>query len=151
MNWLHEIKRDESKLVQCLNYYEKQYDIAKTKIDERGNIANRLAELPGLVEENFASLQMLESVLKYFEIRLNKVTAECYKKLKEHYNRELTSTDITRYINGEDDVYSYNIIVNDISLLRNKFIGIIKGYETQSYNLNTIARLRQAGLEDANF
>ena len=67
MNWLNEIKRDESKLVQCLNYYEKEYQDSKAKIDQRGNIASRLADLPGLVEENFASLQMLESILKYLK------------------------------------------------------------------------------------
>ena len=42
-----------------------------------------------------------------------------------------------------------DLVISEISLLRNRYLAIIKGLESKNYMLGHIARLRAAGLEDA--
>jgi hypothetical protein len=40
-------------------------------------------------------------------------------------------------------------IANEVALLRNRWLGILKGLESKNFMLGHIVRLRAAGMEDA--
>ena len=40
-------------------------------------------------------------------------------------------------------------LVNEMALVRNRYLGIIKSLEIKNYQVGHIVRLRSAGLEDA--
>jgi hypothetical protein len=41
-------------------------------------------------------------------------------------------------------------IINEVALLRNKWLGIMKGLESKNFMLGHVTRLRTAGMEDAS-
>jgi hypothetical protein len=39
-------------------------------------------------------------------------------------------------------------VINEFAMLRNQWLGIIKGLDIKGYQINNIIKLRAAGLED---
>jgi hypothetical protein len=60
----------------------------------------------------------------------------------------LTSRDAEKYVDGEDEVIEFETLINEVALLRNRFLGILKGMESKNFMLGHIVRLRAAGMED---
>ena len=50
----------------------------------------------------------------------------------------------------KDEVIDFETIINEVALLRNKWLGIMKGLESKNFMLGHITRLRTAGMEDAS-
>ena len=71
-----------------------------------------------------------------------------YKKYLEAYARALTSRDAEKYAEAEDEVIDMETIINEVSLLRNKWLGVMKGIESKNFMLGHVVRLRTAGMED---
>lgn len=140
---------DWSKLPQFIDYFLNQCEEARTEIPLRGRLEDHSRTLPVFTEQRFSQLQILNAVIEYFEIEQKKERSTLYRKYLENYQRQLSSRDIEAYINGEQTVVSLSMIINEISLVRNKYIGIIKGLEGKSFSINNIVKLRTAGLEDS--
>jgi hypothetical protein len=66
----------------------------------------------------------------------------------EAYNRALTSRDAEKYAEAEDEVIDMETIINEVALLRNKWLGVMKGIESKNFMLGHVVRLRTAGMED---
>ena len=129
-------------------YYEKELTAAKTDCRIGGLVEKHLKELPGVTEQRFYQLQEIEAVLNYLNIQLRKIRRKHFQKYLEAYARALTSRDAEKYVDGEDEVIDFETIINEVALLRNKWLGIMKGLETKQWQLGHITRLRTAGMED---
>ena len=70
------------------------------------------------------------------------------RKFLENYNKALSSRDAEKYVDGEQNVVDLQYLINDFSLIRNKYIGIIKALEAKGFQINNVVKLRAAGLED---
>ena len=66
----------------------------------------------------------------------------------ESYARSLSSRDAEKYADGEDEVIDFELIINEVALLRNRWLGIMKGLDTKQWQLGHIVKLRTAGMED---
>ena len=42
----------------------------------------------------------------------------------------------------------FETIINEVALLRNKWLGVMKGVESKNFMLGHVVRLRTAGMED---
>jgi hypothetical protein len=62
----------------------------------------------------------------------------------------LSSRDAEKYADGEQEVVEYEEIVNEVALVRNQYLGIIKALESKNWTLSNIVKLRVSGLEDAS-
>jgi hypothetical protein len=51
-------------------------------------------------------------------------------------------------VDGEDSVINLTQLVNQFSLLRNRYLGILKGLDVKQWQIGHITKLRTAGLED---
>ena len=56
--------------------------------------------------------------------------------------------DAEKYVDGEDEVIDFETLINEVALLLNKYLGIMKGLDTKQWQLGHIVRLRTAGMED---
>ncbi len=148
--WYNRIAQDIALLPDFIDYYNRELDAAKREVTIHGNIEKGLAGLPGITEQRFNQLQEIEAVLNLLNIRLRKIRKEHFKKYLEAYNRALTSRDAEKYVDGEDEVIDMETIINEVALLRNKWLGIMKGLESKNFMLGHITRLRTAGMEDAS-
>jgi len=150
MKWYYRVYESLANLPDFVSYYDAELQEARQEISIKGNLERNLASLPGITEHRFAQLQDIEAVLKHLEIQLKKIRSEKFKKYLEGYQRALTSRDAERYVEGEADVVDMETLINEVSLLRNRYLSVIKGLEAKQWQLGHITRLRTAGLEDAS-
>jgi hypothetical protein len=148
MTWYNRVTNDLSQLPDFISYYENQLAQAKKEVTIYGNVEKNIAALPGITEMRFNHLQEVEAVLNYLNIQLRKIRRKHFQKYLEAYNRALTSRDAEKYTDGEDEVIEYELIINEVALLRNKFLGILKGLEAKQWQMGHIVRLRTSGMED---
>jgi hypothetical protein len=133
---------------EFIDYYENELISARADIKIRGNVEKSLSNLPGETEHRFNQLQEIEAVLEFLNIQLRKIRQCHYKKYLEAYNRALSSRDAEKYSEAEDEVIDMETIINEVALLRNKWLGVMKGIESKNFMLGHVVRLRTAGMED---
>jgi hypothetical protein len=148
MNWYTKITQDLSILPDFIANSESEFAVARLDTSIKGNMERNLAELPGITESVFSKIQEIEAILKYLEIQLRKIRSHTFRKYLENYNRALTSRDAERYVDGESDVIDMETLVNEIALLRNKWLGIMKAVESKNFMMGHLVRLKTAGMED---
>jgi hypothetical protein len=142
------ITADLSVIPEFINYFENELNIARSEIKIKGKIETAISNLPGLTEQRFNQLQEIEAVLEFLNIQLRKIRQKHYKKYLEAYNRALTSRDAEKYAEAEDEVIDMETIINEVALLRNKWLGVMKAIESKNFMLGHVVRLRTAGMED---
>jgi hypothetical protein len=148
MNWYTKITSDLSAIPDFISHYESELEQAKWDVRVKGKVENNISNLPGITEQRFNQLQEIEAVLNYLNIQLRKLRRKYFQKYLEGYNRALTSRDAEKYTDGEDEVIDFEVLINEVALLRNKWLGIMKGLDSKQWQLGHIVRLRTAGMED---
>ena len=128
--------------------FEKEYQDAKLETRINGSVEKLSRDLPGVVEHRFSQLQEIEAILEHLNILMNKKRTAMFRKYLENYNRALTSRDAEKFADGDDDVVSYQEIINEVALMRNKWQGIIKGLDIKGFQINNVIKLKVAGQED---
>ena len=150
INWLSKIRNDLNEIVSAIAYYEKELTDARTQTGLRGSVEKHSRDMPGIVEQRFGQLQEIESILEFLNIELRRMRSEKFRKFLEHYNRQLTSRDAEKYVDGDPDVVDQQHLINEFALLRNKYIGLSKALDAKQFQINNIVKLRAAGLEDVS-
>jgi hypothetical protein len=146
--WYNKIVGDLSNIPPFIDYYEGELSVAKGDARISGLVEKNLKEMPGITEHRFNQLQEIEAVLEFLNIQLRKIRRKHFQKYLEAYARSLTSRDAEKYVDGEDEVIDFETIINEVALLRNKWLGMMKGLENKQWMLGHIVRLRTAGMED---
>lgn len=146
--WYNKVVADLGNIPDFINYYENELVEAKYDCGVKGRLEKNISGLPGTTEHRFNQLQEIEAVLNYLNIQLRKIRTKHFKKYLENYNRALTSRDAEKYVDGEDEVIDFETIINEVALVRNKWLGLMKGLESKNFMLGHVTRLRTAGMED---
>jgi uncharacterized protein YfdQ (DUF2303 family) len=146
--WYNKVVSDLGNVPDFIAHYENELQSAKSECHIGGVVERNIKELPGVTEHRFNQLQEIEAVLNYLNIQLRKIRRKHFQKYLEAYARALTSRDAEKYVDGEDEVVDFETIINEVALLRNKWLGIMKGLETKQWQMGHIVRLRAAGMED---
>lgn len=149
MGWYSRVSRDISEIPAAIQYFEDELAIARHEVKLKGNVERAAAEMPGIVEQRFNQLQEIEAILEFLNIELRKLRSQFFKKYLENYQRALSSRDVEKYVDGEADVCDYEKIINEFALLRNKWLGLLKGLDQKQWQITNIVKLRVAGMEDA--
>ena len=148
MTWYTKVSTDLSEIPNFITHYESELLQAKSDVKIYGNLEKNISALPGITEHRFNQLQEIEAVLNYLNIQLRKIRRKHFQKYLESYNRVLTSRDAEKYVDGEEEVIDFETIINEVALLRNRWLGILKGLDAKQWQMGHIVRLRTAGMED---
>jgi hypothetical protein len=146
--WYSRVVASLNSLPDFIQHYERELDSARNDCKVGGLIERNIKELPGITEYRFNQLQEIEAVLNYLNIQLRKIRRKHFQKYLEAYNRALNSRDAEKYVDGEDEVIDYETLINSVALLRNKYLGILKGLESKNFMQGHLVRLKCAGMED---
>ena len=146
--WYSKVVASLSCLPDFIQHYERELDEAKRDCRIGGLVEKNISALPGITEHRFNQLQEIEAVLNFLNIQLRKIRRRHFQKYLEAYARALTSRDAEKYVDGEDEVIDFETIINEVALLRNKWLGILKGLDAKQWQMGHIVRLRTAGMED---
>ena len=150
-DWYYKVTQDPSNLlplVDCLEWFESEYILAKKDVAIKGRLERDAAKIPGQTEHRWSQLQELEALLIWAELEVKKVKTAAFKKYLEKYNRDLSSRDASTYADADTKVLQMVEIQNQVALMRNKFQGIMKGLSCKEFQISNIVRLRQAGLDE---
>jgi len=150
MTWYNKVTDNISYLPDFIDHYNRELESAKYECGIKGIVERNISALPGITEHRFNQLQEIEAVLNYMNIQLRKIRRKHFQKYLENYQRALTSRDAEKYVDGEDEVIDYETLINEVALLRNKWLGIMKGLDTKQWQLGHIVKLRTAGMEDVS-
>jgi len=146
--WYNKVVDDLGNIVDAIGHFESELDGAKFEVRIKGSLEKASASLPGITEHRFNQLQEIEAILEHLHIALRKERSAVFRKYFETYNRQLTSRDAEKYVDGEQSVIDLSHLVNQFALLRNRFLGIMKGLDTKQWQIGHITKLRTAGMED---
>jgi hypothetical protein len=146
--WYSRVVADLSNIPDFIAHYENELVDAKRDVRLGGLVEKNITALPGITEHRFNQLQEIEAILNHLNIQLRKIRRRYFQKYLEGYQRALTSRDAEKYVDGEDEVIDFETIINEVALLRNRWLGIMKGLDSKSWMSGHIVRLRTAGMED---
>jgi hypothetical protein len=146
--WYSKVVADLGNIPDFIAYYEAELEAAKRDCRIGGLVEKNITALPGITEHRFNQLQEIEAILNHLNIQLRKIRRKHFQKYLEGYQRALTSRDAEKYVDGEDEVIDFETIINEVALLRNRWLGIMKGLDSKSWMSGHIVRLRTAGMED---
>ena len=146
--WYSRVVANLGEIPDFIAHYERELEDARRDCRIGGLVEKNISTLPGITEFRFNQLQEIEAVLNYLNIQLRKIRRRHFQKYLEAYARVLTSRDAEKYVDGEDEVIDFETIINEVALLRNKWLGILKGLDTKQWQMGHIVRLRTAGMED---
>ena len=149
MGWYSNVSRDINQIPAAIQHFESELLTARSEVKLKGNVERAAAEMPGIVEYRFNQLQEIEAILNYLNIELRRLRSSYFKKYLENYQRALSSRDVEKYVDGEADVVDYEKIINEFALLRNKWLGLLKGLDQKQWQITNVVKLRVAGMEDA--
>jgi hypothetical protein len=149
-SWYTKVSQDISHIPDFIDHYESELLRAQGDISSRGNLEKNMAALPGITEHRYNQLQEIEAVLHQLNLQLRKIRRKHFQKYLEHYARALTSRDAEKYVDGEPEVIDFETIINEVALLRNRWLGVMKALESKNFMLGHITRLRAAGMEDVS-
>jgi len=114
MTWYNKVVDDISYLPGFLDYYSDQLEEAKIECRVKGIVEKNISALPGITEHRFNQLQEIEAVLNFLNIQLKKIRRRYFQKYLEGYQRALSSRDAEKYVDGEDEVIEYEILINEV-------------------------------------
>ena len=146
--WYSKVVANLGCIPDFIQHYERELEEAKRDCRIGGLVEKNISALPGITEHRFNQLQEIEAVLNFLNIQLRKIRRKHFQKYLEAYARALTSRDAEKYVDGEDEVIDFETIINEVALLRNKWLGILKGLDAKQWQMGHIVRLRTAGMED---
>jgi hypothetical protein len=146
--WYSKVTNDLGNIPDFIAHYERELDEARRDCRIGGLVEKNITALPGITEHRFNQLQEIEAILNHLNIQLRKIRRKHFQKYLEGYARALTSRDAEKYVDGEDEVIDFETIINEVALLRNRWLGIMKGLDSKQWQMGHIVRLRTAGMED---
>lgn len=148
--WYNRIVDDLGEIPRAIDFYNSQLDEGKDEPKIKGNLEKNSQELSGITSHRFGQLQEIEAILKHLNIKYDKMRSDHYRKYLERYQRDLSDRSIEKYIDGEEDIVSMSMIINEVSLVRNKYLALMKGLDIKAWQIGHIVKLRVVGMEDVN-
>lgn len=146
--WYNKVAANLGEIVNAVSHFERELDQARLETSMKGVVEKHSRDMPGIVEHRFNQLQEVEAILEHLNTEMRKLRSKVFRKYLESYNRALSSRDAEKFVDGEQEVVDLQYLINEFSLVRNRYIGIIKALEAKQFQINNIVKLRAAGLED---
>lgn len=150
MSHFNDVSRDIKAIPAAIAFFEAELITAKAEVKLSGNVEKAAVQLPGIVEHRYCQLQEVEAILEFLNIELRRLKSGLFRKYLESYQRALSSRDCDKFVDGEPDVIDFEKIVNEFALLRNKWLGIIRGLDQKQWQITNVIKLRVAGMEDSS-
>jgi len=145
--WYNRIVENLAEIPSAIDYYNNELELSQSETKIIGNLEKNSQELSGITSHRFGQLQEIEAILKHLNIKYDKMRSDHYRKYLERYQRELTDRSIEKYIDGEDDIVNMSMIINEVGLIRNKYLAVMKGLDIKAWQIGHIVKLRVVGLE----
>ena len=149
--WYHDVVSSINNIPRTVAFFEGELKVARTELDMSvKTLEFHSKTLPGITEHRFAQLQEVEAILEYLNIEHKKIRNKAFRSYLYNFEKTLSSRDADKFTDGDDTVIASAMLVNEVALLRNKYLAYHKGLEAKHWQLSNIVKLRCAGLEEVS-
>lgn len=148
--WYNRIVADIGEIPAAVAFYDNELTQAKVEPKITGNLEKNAQELSGITSYRFGQLQEIEAIIEHLNILYKRMRSTHYRKYLERYQRDLSDRSIEKYIDGEEDIVGMATLINEVSLIRNRYLALMKGLEIKHFQIGNITKLRVVGMEDVN-
>jgi hypothetical protein len=139
---------DLTPLLDAITFFDAEIKTAMEETKIQGSLEQTSARLPGITAMRYSQLQETEAILKYLELKLLQTKGKKFKHYLHHYNKELSSRDADKFAESDEEVIQTALLVNQFSLIRNRFLAVMKGLDQVGWQVGNLTRLKVAGMED---
>jgi len=143
VSWAQKIKSNPSAIADAIIYYSNEYTNAKKDIEiSLYKLEREKLGTSHIFEHRLSQLQDLDAILKILNVKESNLRRTLYKKFIE----TIPNSNIDYLINLDDNVKSLESTINELALIRNLYLGILKGLHIKSASVNLCSRLRKDDL-----
>jgi len=121
---------------------EKFFKIDGVKLEE---VCRTLPKNLSVYDRYYQEMKTLE---EWMVVKREKIQSKLWKKFLEGYPRALASKDIQMYIQGDPEYVEFTEIILEVANIKAKLQSIVKAFESLSWMVGHITRLRIAELQD---
>ena len=151
MSMFRKLKNDPENLdivYDIVKHYEDELCEAEKDVRISNNTVKECTNLPGIVAYRYSQLQELEAILEFLHNRMRQIKGERLRHYLEKYDRSMSLREAEKYAEADDAVIFLYDLINEISHVRNRFLGIMKALDSKNFQLNNITKLKCAGFDD---
>ena len=148
--WYHIVSSDNAKVVDALKWYLSELDEGFNKTDISGSLMRANQTQPGFVAYYDSMHTDLDAILELFERLRRTRRGQVLKEFADNppTNTKLTANDIKALADCDQTVEMYDQIILDVQYVYKQFGALLKSLEQRGYSLNSVTKLRVAGLEE---
>ena len=146
--WYYKIKSNLALIDEAVSFYEHELEEAKEEANLKGSLVAASQKLSGYVEYRYGQLQDIEAMLRHINILIDEKEVQVYKSYNNGSAKLLTATEKSKFTKGDSQMIALRKFANDITYIRDKYIGLIKAFDIQNYQISNITRLKVAGVDD---
>lgn len=136
-------------LLLLITKYEQYVENAEPLFDITGR---KLEEVCKILPKNLAVYdryyQEMKTLEEWMIVKREKIQSKLWKKFLEGYPRALASKDIQMYIQGDAEYVEFTEIIIEVSNIKSKLQSIVKAFDSMSWMLGHITKIRVAELQD---
>ncbi len=148
MSLIERLGKDYKNLPEILSEYEKGLNEVEPRLMIKGkNLEAANAEHSAWQLYYESRRADLYSLKKYFEARTAAARGRLFKKYTETYNRELSDSLKSKYIDNEDVYLRQYEVYLEIREIYEKYEAVCGAFQSRGYALNNITKIRVASLE----
>ena len=146
--WYNAVVKDLAKLGDAVVYFDNELKIAATEPDLSGSVEKASAALPGQLAYRCNQLHEIDAIADLVEMLLKKERAKAMRYFMEGYNKTMSATEATKWIEAEAPVIAMHELFIEVSLIRNRYLVIIKSLDAKGYQINNIVKMNEHGISD---
>lgn len=153
--WYKKVLQDDdlSIVFDACDFFESEYQEATTEVDLKALRGLLVAEvekrLPGIVGYRTEQWMEIRAIVEHLELRRTKIAGLKRRHYLEHYNRQLNPSTVEKYVEADEDVLAFSILINRVSLIQKKFEALSRHHEYLHFQLGNMSKLIAAGVNDA--
>jgi len=136
-------------LPEVLDGFEKDLELVPNIVAIEGKLLER-ANVEQAAQQLYYDTKRreLRTILKYVELRKDKVYGQLFKAYTETHSRELSDRGKEKYINNEQEYLTIQEIYLEVEELYEKYDAVIEAFKMRGYALNNITKIRVSSLEN---
>jgi hypothetical protein len=155
LRWIQRIARSNDPLglmPEAIEFFAQELEEGRKVLKMDGQkIVSKLQAMPAEIEYHFRLSQEAEQILKFLERMEEKKIVEKMEWLASHYHRAMSDANMRKLAEQQPEVIDIYLIRCEVAMIRNDYLALFKGLETQSFKLKDIVEIHKAMLEDAVF
>jgi hypothetical protein len=139
--WSQKIRSNPSLLSDAIAFYATEYVSAKEDVEiSLRKLEREKMGSSHVFEYRLSQLQDLEAILKTLNINLMMLRKKLYKKFLE----DTPKANIDFLVDIDDNVNALENSINEVALMRNLYLGILKGLHIKSSSVHMCIELRKS-------